>query len=62
MAQTYTELKNQLIALGIHYGEYLLKNDNALDDVPTGNLGIGSIAYSPTGTFWMYDGDQWVMQ
>lgn len=40
--------------------EYMLKDDAALDEIDTENLAIGSLAFSTSGTLFMYDGTEWV--
>ena len=55
----YTQWVYELISDGLYHGEYDLKDDNALTEIPTEELAIGSTAFSPSGKLFYYNGDMW---
>lgn len=56
----YTQRIYELISNDLYHGEYDLKNDNALTEIPTDELAIGSTAFSPSGKLFYYNGTEWV--
>lgn len=55
----YTQRVYELISDGLYHGEYDLKDDSALTEIPTDKLAIGSLAFSPSNKLFYYNGDIW---
>ena len=56
----YIQRVYELISDDLYHGEYDLKDDSALTEIPTGELAIGSTAFSPSGKLFYYNGAEWV--